>query len=355
MKAAQPQPSNAADTVSAIEAKWRAERGAHWAESTRQEFATALRLFKEAVGDKPIREVTRGDVRDFKDLLLTLPVSAARKFKGMKIREAVALAEQQPELRRLARASVNKYLTALSSLFEWAVLNAYADMNPAHKLRVGLDKRADEQRLPFSVDDLNTIFTSPLYAAGKPDPAHPERWWIPLLAVFSGARLDELCQLLETDVVERDGVPMIRITDEGGKALKAKSSRRDIPIHPTLIALGFLDYVASVRKSGEKKLWPSLAKNARGSWSQNFSKWFGRWKVELSIKDKKKVFHSFRHNVADRLRNADIELELRNALLGHSQGAMGARYGEGFKPKVLLAALQRVEYPGVNLPKAQHE
>ncbi len=209
-------PGEADLSVTEVAARWVEERGPTWAKRTRQEFEAAVRMFVEAVGDKPARRVTRADARDFKDLLMKVPASMSKRHQGLTLPQAVKAGKDSP---RLAPASVNKYLGALSSLFSWAVMNDYADLNPVSGLRVALDKRADKQRRPFTADELRTIFAALEGEAGS-------ALWLPLLGAFTGARLGELCQLEAGDVRARDGVWVISINDEGDKALKAKSAVR---------------------------------------------------------------------------------------------------------------------------------
>ncbi len=319
-------PREADLSVSEVAARWVEERGPTWAARTKMEFEAAVRMFVEVVGDKAARQVTRADARDFKDLLVTAPASMSKRHRGLTLPQAVNAGKDSP---RLAPASVNKYLGALSSLFSWAAMNDYADSNPVVGLRVALDKRADKQRRPFTADELRTIFTALDGEAGS-------ALWLPLLGAFTGCRLGELCQLEAGDVRERDGVWIIDINDEGDKELKAKSAVREIPIHPALAEVGFLNFAADARARGGGRLFdvPATA----------YSKRFGRFRRSLGITGRDVGFHSLRHNVADRLRNAGVELEMRNAILGHAQSAMGARYGTGFSMAVLRAAIRKIDY-----------
>ena len=307
-----------------VAARWVEERAPTWAARTKMEFEVAIRMFVEAVGDKPARRVTRADARDFKDLLIKSPASMSKRFRGLTLPQAVAAGNDSP---RLAPASINKYLGALSSLFSWALMNAHVDLNPVVGLRVALDKRADKQRRPFTADELRTIFAA---LDGKTGSV----LWLPLLGAFTGARLGELCQLEAGDVRERDGVWVISINDEGDKALKAKSAVREVPVHPALVEVGFLGFAADVRARG--RLFDVTA--------PVYSKRFGRFRRSLGITGRDVGYHSFRHNVADRLRNAGVELEMRNAILGHAQPAMGARYGSGYSVAVLRAAIRKIDY-----------
>ncbi|WP_342355976.1 site-specific integrase [Vibrio aestuarianus] len=144
---------------------------------------------------------------------------------------------------------------------------------------------------------------------------HPYYYWLPLLGCFTGARLNELCQLYKEDIYQQDGIWTIRIDEQfEGQKLKNTFSRRTIPIHQKLLDLGFIDYVKSVKHS---RIFPEL-KDSRDGFGSAASKWFGRFKLKLGF-GKGHDFHSFRHTFATELKNADISSVIAGELLGHAQ------------------------------------
>jgi integrase len=147
-------------------------------------------------------------------------------------------------------------------------------------------------------------------------------YWIPLLALYTGARCSELCQLLVQDIDTTGHVPLIKITDQGeGQHVKTTASVRTIPIHSELIRLGFLEY-ASFQKS--TSLWPDLPLRY-GKPGSFFSQWFGSFRQSLDVPDTL-VFHSFRHTVRTSLTRSFVPEPIIDRLLGHeSQGSIGAR------------------------------
>ena len=60
--------------------------------------------------------------------------------------------------------------------------------------------------------------------------------------------------------------------------MKNVSSERRVPIHPDLVAFGFLDFVARARARGDERLFPELKPNRHGKLystiSQRFSDTF---------------------------------------------------------------------------------
>jgi integrase len=94
--------------------------------------------------------------------------------------------------------------------------------------------------------------------------------WLPLLGLFTGARLGELCHPLVSDVQCAEGIDYINLTDEGDEqAIKTVGSRRRVPIHPELVRLGFLDYVKGRKAAKDERLFPLLKQGWNGSWTDN--------------------------------------------------------------------------------------
>ena len=146
-----------------------------------------------------------------------------------------------------------------------------------------------------------------------------------------------------------DHVVLFDVNAEGDKSLKAKASRRLVPIHSELVHCGFLRHVQSVRDAGHDRLFPDLSRNAMGKWSGSWSKWWSRYQRSMGITDKRKVFHSFRHRFRDALRDARVPEDVANRLMGHTDPSMGGRYGRGFNVEVLAEEVNKIEYPGLDL------
>lgn len=300
---------------------WKAERkpsAKAWSE-----WSLALRRFIETNGDLSLPKIDRGHIRKFKDAL---------SGKG------------------LSTASIKKQLGAVRTVLGWAVENGSIDQNVAAGVTVRDAKVRKQTRLPYADADLKVIFSSPIYTAGeRPTAGGGEAaYWLPLMALYMGPRLEEMGQALVADVITVGKVLCLSINDEGeGKSVKTVSSRRLVPIHPELIRLGFNDYVATLDKSG--RLFPDLQQDQFDKWTGNFSKWWGRWARGLGITDRRKVFHSFRHTFKAACRRAGIQEEVHDLLTGHQGAGVGRGYGRpeeysGELVATLATALQKVEY-----------
>lgn len=85
--------------------------------------------------------------------------------------------------------------------------------------------------------------------------------------------------------------------------------------------------------------------------SDPFSKFFARFLDKIGITDPKKVFHSFRYNYRDALREADMSIEKVRALGGWSTGNTEDDYGSGLRPSTLATAIEVIAYPNLDLSR----
>ncbi len=344
-------------TLTAIYAKYDAERGLP--PKSKAKFDTAVRRFCDVNGDLPIAAITKAHVRDLKDALLKMPRTLTAAQRAMPIPEIVRAFEGN-DAERLSAGSVNADIAALSAIFGWAQNNDYCATNPAHGIKVAEAKNVDKRRLPYDAADLARIFNSPVFRGRRSEHYSTKPgsmmlrnadYWLPLLALFAGARLEELGQLRASDVRHDDGVTYIDInTLDEGKSVKTRQSRRKVPLHPELVRCGFLAHVDERRKADSPLLFPDLKGDNKGHATGNWSKWWGRYARAIGITDGRKVFHSFRHGFKDACRAARIEEEVHDALTGHSDGGVGRSYGgNGVPLAVLSEAMAKITYKGLDL------
>ncbi|HQS44095.1 MAG TPA: site-specific integrase, partial [Methylotenera sp.] len=260
-------------------------------------------------GNKPASKITKADVVSYKDKRI----------------ETVS-----PE-------TVQKDLNLIKAIFNCAVRNAKLTANPAEGVIAPAIKGKKKARIPFSLEELKRIFTSNIYSQSyRPKGGAGEAsFWLPLMALFTGARLTELGQLLIEDIQEEQGIRYFYITTDNSddddettaKSLKTESSRRRVPIHPELLRCGLLEYVSTMQKAGHKRLFPAI-KSASKQLTAPYSKWFNRMlREKLDITDKRKVFHSFRHTFKDACRISSILSEHHDRLTGHENKNIGDDYG----------------------------
>lgn len=287
----------------------------------------AVALFEEFTANTPVSEVTRRQGDEFRTWL------------------------EHPDRNTTSKTARDR-LTWVKSLLEFAAHDlGLMRRSPWSGIEIAF--QTTHKRRPWSNDELSTFFTQPLHTAyelPKDRKAGADAaYWIPLLGLYTGARVGELAQLRSIDIERDAGVPMLLITDEGdGQRVKTAASIRKVPLHNELIRLGFLDYVASRQGYGNVPLWPALPQR-KGKPGGYFSHWFGIYRRSLGF-GQHPDFHCFRHTVRSQLVGAGVAEALIDTLVGHEvAGSTGAKVYTHRAPKTLADAIQLLSYPSLSL------
>ncbi|EME67971.1 integrase family protein [Paramagnetospirillum caucaseum] len=267
-------------------------------------------------------------------------------------------------LRPITPTTANqKYLAHVRTFFDWCIAAGKCTTNPATDISVSALAKKGRLRNPFTMDELGTVLKSPIwYGCKSPDRVFDPgttkvrdwRWWLFPLGLLTGCRLGELCSLTVDQVLQNDGVWYIDI-------VKAKSEAgvRRVPLHPTIMQMGFLAHVENMRQKGYETIWPGL--NPKGGYLSNRASHWHADLLNLALGKeqrtaRKVVYHSTRHNFIDRLRAARVPKDIRHAIVGHEPEDRNSAkhveddYGLGYEVSVLAEWVSRVEYPGLILP-----
>jgi integrase len=335
--------------------------------STVLEFSRGIERFIEFHGDLDVAQINRGQVRSFREAAQLVPKHRPGKLRKMSLPELVKWSRQHPDAVRISSATVNKWLTCLQAVLNWARENGtipddivWAD--PVSNMRL---PESRPNRQPWEPEELARLFSSPVFvdglrpAGGKGEAA----FWLPLLALFSGARLSELVPLTVGDIKldVASGVRFMTLIEDAtvGRSVKTDASVRAVPLHSELLKIGFVEFVERARATdgSSARLFPEIERGPKGTFGEVWSKWFGRYKRSLGIANENSVFHSFRHGFKDALRAAQVSEDINDALTGHAGSNRVAR-GYGWKDMVrrfglpaLQAAVQKVAYPGLDLSR----
>lgn len=248
----------------------------------------------------------------------------------------------------------------LRGFFDWVKARGYyppfsKDDNPAAGQILFRAKEKRARRVhgfkAFSVDQIRILFSLEALE-GLSETARWGAW----IGLYTGARVAEVGQLALADFVEEDGIPCIRITNEGtGQSVKNDASLRTIPVHPALIELGLLDRVTRLRASGETRLFPAVkvgGVNGPGNW---LSKAFTRHvEKNLALPEKGKFgFHSLRKSVVQGLQSAGVSSEHRASYVGHDLGdEHHGTYSRRPTVSEILAEVSKVTWKADSLPDA---
>ncbi|MDR7295299.1 integrase [Pelomonas aquatica] len=307
-------------------------------------------LWKRKKADRPAKTV-RTFEQAFEELQAGTTANIAATLTK---KDAIACRDRMLAVKSRSPRTVEKLISFLRAAFELAKREDAIPSNPFDGVEVDTTGSKARPRLPFNVDELNKIFSGSVYQPGfvPRQSLGVACYWLPLLSLFQGARLEELAQLHAEDVAhDREYGHHLFIHNEGERRVKNESSIRKVVLHPALARLGFLDYVASI-KSG--RLFPTIKPDKFGIIGTTYSTWFGRYLDELGITDSSRVFHSLRHSFIAQCKrkiNDGIPEEVREAMVGHvSPSQIKYLYGDiYYPPEPQLKAMQVLEYKGLKL------
>ena len=313
------------------------EKKGGWTDKTKLEVSGVFKLLVDLLGDIEVTSISRPMLIALRSSLLRVPPNFYKKNPGQSITEFLKSSTETG----ISSKSVNKHMSRIGSLLKYCHEQGLIASNPATGLQIAEKQRADQERSAYSHDDVKSIVLNlPV------EVSVPERYWIPIIGLYSGMRLAEICQLHIEDIIKVDDCWCFDINDAGNKQLKNDASVRIIPVHPKLIELGFIRYFEAMRDTERPRLWMNLSYIRLHGYTNSFGKWYQRYNREYVTEDSKKVFHSMRHLVTDTLKQAGVLESIIAEIVGHTnEGSetMG-RYGKRYRPKVLIEALRKLEY-----------
>jgi integrase len=251
--------------------------------------------------------------------------SVSRKVAGRYVSE---------ELVSRNRATAGKYLTALSSLWKWAMSKGEASENPwlGHQLPKQT-RGSDERERAFTDDEVRRLFN------GKPDKLTHDTM---MVLALTGARIEEIASLRVKDV--REG--WITITKS-----KTSAGVRRVPLHPVLKPIF---KARTKKKADEDRIFSDMLSESKlGTNSAAFVKRFGYYRKRVGVGDKREGIrrslvnlHSFRRWFITKAEQADIGPWVIAAVVGHArQGMTLGTYSRGPSDEQLRHCVNLVMLP----------
>lgn len=364
LPAEQPVPVDDAVTgtpLSAVFEAWRAETKA--TSKTQDEFQASIDRFISVFGDMAVETITKAIVLDFRRIMERLPYRPKKEVSSLPLRDQVSLAAAQ-KMRIVSPETAAKNLQALRTALAHAEHEmSLIEHNPAGGVKVDRGDTFDDDRLPFSGEQLRTLFSLPVMLDATIDP-DGALFWFMLLAPLTGCRVSELANLRPANVREEDGIWYIAIerdpkrqrieeAAEGKttKRAKTRTSLRNIPIHWLAVEAGFLDLVGRQRAAGAEWVFDRLRVYEKyDDRAKDISRKLMAVIRGAGITDLEYVYHSFRHSLKGKLRNdPQTKEEISDLLTGHSfPVSVGRKYARGAGLKILSEAVERVDYTTVD-------
>lgn len=165
----------------------------------------------------------------------------------------------------------------------------------------------------------------------------PQLTMLITIAMYTGARIEEIAMLRKSDVNVGEETIIIRGT-------KTSAAYRIVPIHPVLMPL--FSVLPVTDKEDQGFVIPGLTIDKRGERGKALGKRFGRLKTAAGFKGRQRCFHSIRKTVATQFEQAAVLEGVAADILGHEKQTMTyGLYSGGTSILQKREAIQKIKYP----------
>jgi integrase len=349
-------------------------------ESAKTAYKGSFELFAKLSGgaDRMAHEITEVEFMEFNDALAFVPAHATKR--GIELKRAADMIENPPlgkdkagnpvEFDTISGNTANLHCTNLQGFFDYVINSGRRNGdNPFAKLPRHSDGEEIGGADGFDEHELRAIFKPESLMQAK----RPSQFWTPLLALYTGARLNELACLELTDFVEEKGVPCISIRyvprakpntiehntkKKAARSVKTASSIRLVPLHPDLYEIGIEAYMDDVRAIGATRFFPTLPPDTKGKRERRLSHDGNTYlkKVEVHV-PRKKVMHSFRDTVCEMLAVPDMDDVRADQWTGHATQSVKGRHYRRSKAAIELQAKEgfgALNFPFIDIEALQY-
>ena len=311
-----------------------------WSDKNERDLAYVFRHLANYYLDKSVLELERKDFSTFRDnVLKKIPKQIIKKeFIGKTTNEIIQITENK-NYEKIGITTINKHIRRIHQVFEWAFESDYIPKNLTKGLELTDKQKSKKQKsakIPYTNNELKIIFEqSPWFTHDIEYELknNPEHIFIPLLALFTGAKPTELATLKTSSVFLLNDIWVI----DFNKMIKGADTERQTPISTTLIDIGFLKFVEYQKKQKSVLLFPAIKIHKSGGTS--FTNDFTVYNRKYISQDIHKTFYSFRHLINQRLKNKKIVPYIVNDITGHAH-AKGDKdqevYGDKQMPEEIL-------------------
>ena len=265
----------------------------------------SIDLFIEVCGDIPIGAISREDGRTFFNYWKERVLGKS----GTKITGKYA----------------NRHIGNLRSLLRdyWAYVGE-DHQNPFEGFSFGEKQKG--QRIPLRVSQIDSLFLKP----GVFQKMNLEARLIAYMMIETGARMSEIATLEAEDFKLEGDYPHLMIFEREGRILKTGNSNRILP----LVGIS-LEAAKIAEKVGG---FPHYRPRRKG-----LSTTLNKFCRENQFFEAGQSMYSIRHSFEDRMKEADVDVEMRKYLMGHEIDR--EKYGSFASLKKKWEAVKKIELP----------
>lgn len=348
----------------AVLASERAKQYCEYLSNTHSKYQAAtkrvLQMLIDICGDLPPDDYDAQAIDHFEARIKFLPKNPEKvknhrkRWAGLNFAQIANDVELSGGIETISEETIKGHFERLGSFFKFCYERRYMGQpSPVAKRAKSEDdtNKNVPKRLSFTPEDLARIFDLENYATRT----MPHTFWPPLIALFTGARCNEIAQLYLDDIVNDDPQHperwriMIRIgPGRKDQRLKNDYSNRSVPLHHRLIELGFIDYLNDVRSVGFDRVFPSLRWTEAAGYGDTVSDLFRPYlRKKIGITNPLKVFHSFRHFFCNQANNlTEFNEKHIYDLTGHKrEGVFHISYARELYWETKLKILNRIPLP----------
>lgn len=335
-------------------------------ESSRESIRTALKFFKDVHGEPTPQVIDASTVNSWLELMANRPAKLPADARSLPLRDLQERFRDQPHVPRMSPKTQEKYVNALSQAWKQSQSTGLIDRtlaNPFHGHTFKAIKKSSGRK-GYQTQELQAIFDLPLFHGEKPNGQYADvSYWVPLLLLWTGARPEEVAQLLVTDIAQcpQTSEWLITYTDDGDHPVKGprnlktshhNSGQRTFPVPSELLRLGLIEYISSQEAAGHSAIFPTLrSKAARGLLFTNYGKWWVRYVKKAGIlADGRKASREFRHNWATAAHECGIPREAMEYIMGHKDSSTSAHSQYGNR-QALGRRIHDIRYKGLDLSR----
>ena len=332
-----------------------AATGARFERTSLRNWQSSVRVFVEIVGDVPLANYSKEEILEFNNLVQRLPANFGKSSKDKRsAREFIEQTDQEEErqlpkkyeelideglpeaeiedkiaewrVKRISANTMKRHQTALSSMFRHALELGAIQANPfkGRTLTTAqIKKRRKSERRVERVgwgDNIYALLGSEKFQKPLEDFGDP-LFWAPIIATYTGMRMEEILQLRLGDFATEDNIPYVAVQNTlGTQSVKSDNGIRKIPLHRALIDLGLLKLVQQRSSVDMSRLFPHIERSkSKGTLSGLMSKNFAYYLKSRGIKEPGLDFHALRTDFLTRLTRARVPDHVRKGLMGHEQ------------------------------------
>jgi integrase len=358
---------------------------ANIAPATITAYKGSFELFATLVGGahRMAHEITKVELLEFNDALSHIPTHA--KKRGIKLGTAAEILKNPPvkldkngqpiDYDIISGDNANLHLTNLQGLFDYVISSGRREGENTFKT---MTRHSDGNQgggaVGFEENELRAIFDPESLMKAK----RPSQFWGPLLALYTGARLNELACLDLVDFVEEKGIPCISVrfvprakprtkpqkqskkqeaAARTAKQVKTVTSRRQVPLHPDLWEIGLQEYIDDVRSIGATRLFPTMPLDKKGKRERRMSHDGNEYLKMVGVHiNRQKVMHAFRDTVSDMLGISDMDEFSADQWTGHTTQGIKAKH---YRKKVAIdiqavKGFKALDFPFINTELIQY-